>query len=183
MEHERVVKVLTIGDDDANITHLVYHLAHDRLTTFRYFLDFFTQTVRTGEEKVKFQLWDCSPSLRSPPLSRAWYRGTSVLLIAYNPIIKTTFTNVRRWFDDADCQLDSPAIRMLVEHTSSRNRPREVPIGAGQAMAESMGILFGEVDSSSGEFNDDLLELLANEIVSKFPLSDVPPSSHPPNRP
>ncbi|KAK2954907.1 hypothetical protein BLNAU_10046 [Blattamonas nauphoetae] len=117
------------------------------------------RAVQIDQHKLKFEFWDCTFELRcGTPLSRIYYKDTFILLITYNPMIKTTFTNLGRWFDEADSRLDLSAIRMLVEHTTSRDRPREVPIGAGQAMAESMGILFGEVDSSSGEFNDDLLE-------------------------
>ncbi|KAK2951497.1 hypothetical protein BLNAU_13519 [Blattamonas nauphoetae] len=66
---------------------------------------------------------------------------------------------------------------------TSHNRPREVPTGTGQMLAESMGFMFGEMDSSSEIYNDDLLEQLATECLSKFSVTDTLPHYPSPETP
>ncbi|KAK2944768.1 putative GTP-binding protein ypt1 [Blattamonas nauphoetae] len=183
MEYDRVAKILILGDYDSKGRNLQAHFAHSRYYVSGIGIDFVIRTVQTDEEKVKFQIWDASSYSRFGTISPSYFRGTSVLLVAYNPMIETTFRNIQRWLEEADIHLSPSILRMLVEHTSSHDRPREVPIGAGKEMAESLGLLYGEVDSTFEQYNDDILELLADELHFAFPLDDVQPSSRPPQPP
>ncbi|KAK2943309.1 hypothetical protein BLNAU_21786 [Blattamonas nauphoetae] len=170
MDYDRIVQVLIVGDSDAKTCNLQYHLAHLRYFTYSLRIDPVVYTIQNDEEKVKFHLWNWNLYYRSNTIPRSSSRETSILLIAYNPMIATTFTSIEKWLDENDSRFYSVQLRMLVEHISSHDRPREVQVGAGQTMADRLGLMYGEVDSSSESYNNDLLELLVNEPMILPPL-------------
>mmetsp|Transcript_25242 Transcript_25242/g.63377 ORF Transcript_25242/g.63377 Transcript_25242/m.63377 type:complete len:201 (-) Transcript_25242:18-620(-) len=138
-------KVLLIGDDsDATRAFLDRVLLHEgdaaeRLTGFR----FSTRILPVNGVLVKVQLY--SPwSIRDVrQLSASYYRGTAGVLFLYNACRRATFAHVARLMQSLP-EATAPQMRSLLVAVGGGGDGggEEVSPQEGQALAESLGVLF-----------------------------------------
>ncbi|XP_019402092.1 PREDICTED: ras-related protein Rab-7L1 [Crocodylus porosus] len=110
--HDRMFKVLIVGDVTVGKTSLVQRYANDSFDKHyksTVGVDFALKVVQWSEsEIIRLQLWDIAGQERFTSMTRLYYREASACVIMFDVTDTSTFKNSRKWKQDLDSKLTLP---------------------------------------------------------------------------
>ncbi|XP_019369542.1 PREDICTED: ras-related protein Rab-7L1 [Gavialis gangeticus] len=110
--HDRMFKVLIVGDVTVGKTSLVQRYANDSFNKHyksTVGVDFALKVVQWSEsEIIRLQLWDIAGQERFTSMTRLYYREASACVIMFDVTNTSTFKNSQKWKQDLDSKLTLP---------------------------------------------------------------------------
>uniref|UniRef100_A0A6I8MX95 Ras-related protein Rab n=1 Tax=Ornithorhynchus anatinus TaxID=9258 RepID=A0A6I8MX95_ORNAN len=110
--HDRMFKVLVVGDAAVGKTSLVQRYSQDSFSKHyksTVGVDFALKVLQWSDsEMVRLQLWDIAGQERFTSMTRLYYREASACVIMFDVTNATTFSNSQRWKQDLDSKLTLP---------------------------------------------------------------------------
>ena len=92
-------KILIIGDSSAGKTSVMTKLADDSFydkTMTTVGVDFRLKNVKVGQQVAKLQIWDTAGQERFQTVSKAFYRGSSGVLIMFDITNVNSFNHIQK---------------------------------------------------------------------------------------
>jgi GTPase SAR1 family protein len=125
--------------------------------------------------------WDLAGPERFVTVSRAYYRNCRGALLMYDISNRDSFESIkRRWFQELKQHAPETLLAVLVgcksdlpdgpgiadEHTTERERVRQVSFEEGERLASELGLLFFmECSSKSGEHVEEIVMRLSAALL------------------
>jgi len=128
---------------------------------------FLTQTVRTQDDQVKFDIWDTAGQERYHSLAPMYYRGAQAAVVVYDVNNANTFNRAVNWVKELRQQASSNIIIVLAGNkVDMAAEHRAVATEDGRAFAEDNGLIFAEVSAKTGMAVNEMFMMIAQKIAA-----------------
>ena len=125
-------------------------------------VDFKDKVVHRDGRRIKVQIWDTAGQERYRTITRAYYRGATVIMMVYDVSSRKTFDDLREWR------------REIVKHSKCRTMflignkddldHRAVPTEIAAEFAEKHGMEFFETSAATGHNVDEAFEAICDSV-------------------
>eukprot|EP01122_Echinamoeba_exundans_P015764 TRINITY_DN764_c0_g1_i1.p1 TRINITY_DN764_c0_g1~~TRINITY_DN764_c0_g1_i1.p1 ORF type:complete len:365 (+),score=46.33 TRINITY_DN764_c0_g1_i1:3249-4343(+) len=176
-ERDALLKMLIIGDTGVGKTCLLRRFAHGQFDDVYWNtigVDFVVKSVKTKSDipktmRVKLQLWDTAGRERFRTITRAYYRGTNAVLIAFSLADRYSFQNVKAWLGEVERYATSGygTIVCMVGTKSDMNEKRQVSESEARELAQELGIQYFETSAKSGDGVERVFLSVASKALRK----------------
>ena len=156
--------VIVIGDAEVGKTCLVKRImsgAFDDATNNNVGIDHFDIDLEHKEKKFNVSWFDTAGQERYEAITKSFFRGSHVALVAFSLADRTTMDALTRWFDMLRDEV--PQVRRIMVGTKC-DLELEVDLTEAKNFAENNGADFIKTSAKNGEGISDLLELIAENI-------------------
>ncbi|XP_027458631.1 ras-related protein Rab-44 [Zalophus californianus] len=154
--------VIFLGDSNVGKTsflHLLHQNSFATGLTATVGVDFRVKTLLVDNKCFVLQLWDTAGQERYHSMTRQLLRKADGVVLMYDITSQESFAHVRYWLD---CLWESGAdgvVILLLGNKMDCEEERQVPIEAGQQLAQELGVSFGECSAALGH---NILEPVVN---------------------
>ncbi|EDV25273.1 Ras-related protein Rab-13 [Trichoplax sp. H2] len=164
-------KVLIVGDSGVGKTCVLLRFKDNDfqstlLSTIG--IDLVNKQVVVDDKKIMLQIWDTAGQERYKTLTKAFYRGTSGILLVYDITKKKSFDNIRYWMKCiADCydgDLENAPILFIVGNKNDLPRERKIKYDDGQLLAIKYSVKFFETSAYTNCNVNDVFYRLAEDM-------------------
>nr|BAJ21321.1 Rab-family small GTPase RabX1C [Tetrahymena thermophila] len=165
----RYIKVVQIGDSYVGKSSLYQRYDQGKFINSLNLsvLDFYSKTIKLGEEQIKFQFWDYQSCQREVSLSQIFYKQCSIVMISYDITNRYSFDRAQLWFKDYNQKKSNKlALIALIGNKCDLEQQRQVSYYEGKQLANSLGMLFFEVSSKTGYQVNELFESLISQAIN-----------------
>ncbi|BFU24964.1 Rab family GTPase [Entamoeba histolytica HM-1:IMSS-B] len=148
-----IYKICLVGDQSVGKTSLVNRYAkggfstNEKATIGANFIA--TSYIKQGQE-IKLALWDTAGQEKYRSMVSMYYRGSRGAVIVYDVTNRTTFEDIRGWYDEI-FKAEPDVVCMLVGNKADNNQERLVSSEEGEELAKELGILFSEASAKTGD--------------------------------
>jgi Ras-related protein Rab-6A len=161
-------KLVFLGDQSVGKTSIITRFMYDKFEgsyQATIGIDFLSKTMYLEDRTVRLQLWDTAGQERFRSLIPSYIRDSSVAVVVYDVINRTSFLSTSKWIDDVRNERGNDVILVLVGNKTDQSEKRQVSIEEGEAKAKEHGIMFIETSAKAG-FN---VKALFRKIAAALP--------------
>lgn len=161
-------KLVFLGDQSVGKTSIITRFMYDKFEgsyQATIGIDFLSKTMYLEDRTVRLQLWDTAGQERFRSLIPSYIRDSSVAVVVYDIINRTSFLSTSKWIDDVRNERGNDVILVLVGNKTDQSEKRQVSVEEGEAKAKEHGILFIETSARAG-FN---VKALFRKIAAALP--------------
>jgi Ras-related protein Rab-6A len=161
-------KLVFLGDQSVGKTSIITRFMYDKFDNnyqATIGIDFLSKTMYLEDRTVRLQLWDTAGQERFRSLIPSYIRDSSVAVVVYDVINRTSFLSTSKWIDDVRNERGNDVILVLVGNKTDQAEKRQVSIEEGEAKAKEHGIMFIETSAKAG-FN---VKALFRKIAAALP--------------
>lgn len=163
--YDYLIKMVIVGDSGVGKSCLLTRFTDGTFTDgfiSTIGVDFKIKTVTMNNKTVKIQLWDTAGQERFKTISVSYYRGSQCIMIVFDLTDKSSFDNVRCWFDEIKTYTNTNPACLLVGNKADLTNKRAVSDQEAYALAEALGVSYVE---TSAKDNTDV-ETAFNNLIS-----------------
>ena len=174
-KYDHLYKIIIIGDASVGKTALLSKylkgvFPKSPLSTIA--TEFATKIIQIKEGGyIKAQIWDTAGEEKYKSITYHHYKKSVGGLIVYDITKKSTFENVKNWYNDLITKAEKGCIIALVGNkldlVERNGRNRDVPKEEAQAYAEDNHMLFYETSAYNGTNINDIFEELMQTIYTE----------------
>ncbi|XP_077911531.1 ras-related protein Rab-44 isoform X8 [Halichoerus grypus] len=176
--------VIFLGDSNVGKTsflHLLHQSSFATGLTATVGVDFRVKTLLVDNKCFVLQLWDTAGQERYHSMTRQLLRKADGVVLMYDITSQESFTHVRYWLDCLQESGPDGVVILLLGNKMDCEEERQVPIEAGQQLAQELGVSFGECSAALGHNILEPVVNLARPQALCLSLSLCPlPGTHPP---
>lgn len=161
-------KLVFLGDQSVGKTSIITRFMYDKFEgsyQATIGIDFLSKTMYLEDRTVRLQLWDTAGQERFRSLIPSYIRDSSVAVVVYDVINRTSFLSTSKWIDDVRNERGNDVILVLVGNKTDQSEKRQVSVEEGEAKAKEHGIMFIETSAKAG-FN---VKALFRKIAAALP--------------
>jgi Ras-related protein Rab-6A len=161
-------KLVFLGDQSVGKTSIITRFMYDKFDNnyqATIGIDFLSKTMYLEDRTVRLQLWDTAGQERFRSLIPSYIRDSSVAVVVYDVINRTSFLSTSKWIDDVRNERGNDVILVLVGNKTDQAEKRQVSVEEGEAKAKEHGIMFIETSAKAG-FN---VKALFRKIAAALP--------------
>jgi Ras-related protein Rab-6A len=161
-------KLVFLGDQSVGKTSIITRFMYDKFEgsyQATIGIDFLSKTMYLEDRTVRLQLWDTAGQERFRSLIPSYIRDSSVAVVVYDVINRTSFLSTSKWIDDVRNERGNDVILVLVGNKTDQGEKRQVSVEEGEAKAKEHGIMFIETSAKAG-FN---VKALFRKIAAALP--------------
>lgn len=97
-------------------------------------------------------------------ITRSYYRNSVGVIIVYDITKRSTFENLKQWYEEARNHIEPhKAIFLVLGHKSDREDGRQVTAREGRRFAEMHGLKFFETSAKSGQNIEECFSQIARD--------------------
>ena len=147
--YDELYKLLIIGDSNTGKSCLMNCFVGDEFDDVyipTIGVDFKVRSVVLDGVKIKLQVWDTAGDPRFRTITRAYYRGSTGIIVTYSVTKKESFQNVPHWIEEAK-RFGRPDVNLIVVGTGCDRREREVDYFTARDFADEQQLSFLEVSA------------------------------------
>ena len=181
IKYDHLYKIIIIGDTSVGKTALLSKYLKGVFLTSplaTVATEFATKIIQIKEGGyIKAQIWDTAGQEKYKSITYHHYKKSVGGLIVYDITKKSSFDNVKNWYNDLTTLGEKGCIIALVGNkldlVEKNERKREVSKQEAQAYAENNHMLFFETSAYNGNNINDIFEELLQTIYTerrKIPL-------------
>lgn len=174
MSYDYLFKIIIIGDTDVGKTNILSRFINeyfDPNTKQTIGVEFSTKILTIDDKNIKVQLWDTAGQERYRAIISSYYRGASGVIIVYDVTNRTSFMNIKNWYEELEHRSNYYHI-LLIGNKADLIEERQVSIEEGQKFASKYGLDFFETSASNGQNIDNIFTHLVNKILTSGDLQD-----------
>ena len=162
-------KVLLIGDSSVGKTSVLLRYVEDTFnpefqTTIG--VDFKISTFQLNGKVIKLQLWDTAGQDRFKNIVASYYRGAHGIMLAFDITNSNSFSNVSRWYDEAQNYLQKSVPKMLIGNKADLSSQRTVKLEDAKALADRLGVEYIETSAKNSQNVKLAFESLSRSILN-----------------
>ncbi|XP_046581770.1 ras-related protein Rab-39B-like [Haliotis rubra] len=133
-------------------------------------VDFYARLIEVKPGiRVKLQLWDTAGQERFRSITRSYYRNSVGVMIIYDITKRSTFENIKDWYEESKMHIEpQKAVYLVLGHKSDMEEQRQVTAREGRRFAEIHGHKFLETSAKSGKNIEESFALLARDIYQQL---------------
>jgi len=124
-------------------------------------------TLPVSKAPIKLQIWDTAGQESFRSITRSYYRGACGALLVYDVTRRDTFTNVKRWLDEARINSNPEMCITLVANKCDLDSKRVISTAEGEAFAQLHGLNFVETSAKTAEGVEEVFCLTADKVYDK----------------
>mmetsp|Transcript_42618 Transcript_42618/g.166378 ORF Transcript_42618/g.166378 Transcript_42618/m.166378 type:complete len:215 (-) Transcript_42618:1524-2168(-) len=161
-------KLVFLGDQSVGKTSIITRFMYDKFDNnyqATIGIDFLSKTMYLEDRTVRLQLWDTAGQERFRSLIPSYIRDSSVAVVVYDVVNRTTFLNTTKWIEEVRTERGSDVILVLVGNKTDQIDKRQVSTEEGEAKAKEFDIMFIETSAKAG-FN---VKALFRKIAAALP--------------
>lgn len=161
-------KLVFLGDQSVGKTSIITRFMYDKFDNnyqATIGIDFLSKTMYLEDRTVRLQLWDTAGQERFRSLIPSYIRDSSVAVVVYDVINRTSFLSTSKWIEDVRNERGNDVILVLVGNKTDQADKRQVSVEEGEAKAKEHGIMFIETSAKAG-FN---VKALFRKIAAALP--------------
>lgn len=161
-------KLVFLGDQSVGKTSIITRFMYDKFDNnyqATIGIDFLSKTMYLEDRTVRLQLWDTAGQERFRSLIPSYIRDSSVAVVVYDVINRSSFLSTSKWIDDVRNERGNDVILVLVGNKTDQSDKRQVSIEEGEAKAKEHDIMFIETSAKAG-FN---VKALFRKIAAALP--------------
>ncbi|KAK7108757.1 ras-related protein Rab-39B-like [Littorina saxatilis] len=114
--------------------------------------------------RVKLQIWDTAGQERFRSITRSYYRNSVGVIIVYDITKRSTFENLKQWYEEARNHIEPhKAIFLVLGHKSDKEDGRQVTAREGRRFAEMHGLKFFETSAKTGQNIEESFSQIAKD--------------------
>uniref|UniRef100_A0A8C0T5G3 RAB44, member RAS onco family n=1 Tax=Canis lupus familiaris TaxID=9615 RepID=A0A8C0T5G3_CANLF len=154
--------VIFLGDSNVGKTsflHLLHQNSFATGLTATVGVDFRVKTLLVDNKCFVLQLWDTAGQERYHSMTRQLLRKADGVVLMYDITSQESFAHVRYWLNCLQESGPNGVAILLLGNKTDREEERQVPIEAGQQLAQELGVSFGECSAALGH---NILEPVVN---------------------
>ncbi|XP_045721943.1 ras-related protein Rab-44 [Mirounga angustirostris] len=145
--------VIFLGDSNVGKTsflHLLHQNSFATGLTATVGVDFRVKTLLVDNKCFLLQLWDTAGQERYHSMTRQLLRKADGVVLMYDITSQESFAHVRYWLDCLQESGPDGVVILLLGNKMDCEEERQVPIEAGQRLAQELGVSFGECSAALG---------------------------------
>mmetsp|Transcript_1250 Transcript_1250/g.3482 ORF Transcript_1250/g.3482 Transcript_1250/m.3482 type:complete len:223 (-) Transcript_1250:1456-2124(-) len=161
-------KLVFLGDQSVGKTSIITRFMYDKFDNnyqATIGIDFLSKTMYLEDRTVRLQLWDTAGQERFRSLIPSYIRDSSVAVVVYDVVNRTSFLNTSKWIDEVRNERGNDVILVLVGNKTDQTDKRQVSLEEGEAKAKEHDIMFIETSAKAG-FN---VKALFRKIAAALP--------------
>ncbi|XP_059033768.1 ras-related protein Rab-44 isoform X1 [Mustela lutreola] len=154
--------VIFLGDSNVGKTsflHLLHQNSFATGLTATVGVDFRVKTLLVDNKCFVLQLWDTAGQERYHSMTRQLLRKADGVVLMYDITSQESFAHVRYWLECLRESGPDGVVILLLGNKTDCEEERQVPIEAGQQLAQELGVSFGECSAALGH---NILEPVVN---------------------
>uniref|UniRef100_A0A8C7B6U4 RAB44, member RAS onco family n=1 Tax=Neovison vison TaxID=452646 RepID=A0A8C7B6U4_NEOVI len=154
--------VIFLGDSNVGKTsflHLLHQNSFATGLTATVGVDFRVKTLLVDNKCFVLQLWDTAGQERYHSMTRQLLRKADGVVLMYDITSQESFAHVRYWLECLQESGPDGVVILLLGNKMDCEEERQVPIEAGQQLAQELGVSFGECSAALGH---NILEPMVN---------------------
>ncbi|XP_032718244.1 ras-related protein Rab-44 [Lontra canadensis] len=154
--------VIFLGDSNVGKTsflHLLHQNSFATGLTATVGVDFRVKTLLVDNKCFVLQLWDTAGQERYHSMTRQLLRKADGVVLMYDITSQESFAHVRYWLECLQESGPDGVVILLLGNKMDCEEERQVPIEAGQQLAQELGVSFGECSAALGH---NILEPVVN---------------------
>ena len=172
--HDYLFKIILLGDSGVGKTSLMRRYTDnsflkDPASTIG--VDFKIKTVELDGKRVKLQIWDTAGQERFRAIVAHYYRGAHGILLVFDTHSKSSFENMRAWFEELrDRSVFGSAEIVVLGNKADISSPPAVSTEEVEAFLKAQGIAkprYYEVSAQSGQNVEAGFLGLARQLVQQ----------------
>lgn len=188
----KAFKTCIVGDSNVGKSSLFdtymhgYFSTHEPKTTLRSSFKCKTMEIHRGSQariRINWELWDTAGQERYHNLSRLHYRGSSLIILAFDVTSQKSFRSLVQWLHQVEEMVDSNVHRIVVGCKIDLEAARKVPREAALEWALSHNMPYFECSSKENEglreIFFDSAEVMIRQHEKVEPTQIVPPNDAP----
>eukprot|EP01107_Rhizomastix_libera_P013479 TRINITY_DN3706_c0_g1_i3.p2 TRINITY_DN3706_c0_g1~~TRINITY_DN3706_c0_g1_i3.p2 ORF type:complete len:225 (-),score=30.35 TRINITY_DN3706_c0_g1_i3:748-1422(-) len=165
------IKLLLLGDSTVGKTCILNTYAGNTnewdpktLTTIG--IDMQKKITKVDGKTVALSIWDTAGQERFRSIVPSTYSGAHGVILVYDITNKSSFDNVRVWFNHIHIHAKGNLCKLLVGNKSDLADQRVIETHEGQDLAEEYGVEFLETSAKTGTNVDEAFEILTSAVLS-----------------
>ena len=174
-KYDHLYKIIIIGDTSVGKTALLSKYLKGVFPTSplsTVATEFATKIIQIKEGGyIKAQIWDTAGQEKYKSITYHHYKKSVGGLIVYDITKKSTFENVKNWYNDLITKAEKGCIIALIGNkldlVQRNERKREVSREEAQSYAEDNHMLFYETSAYNGNNINDIFEELMQTIYTE----------------
>ena len=174
-KYDHLYKIIIIGDTSVGKTALLSKYLKGVFPTSplsTVATEFATKIIQIKEGGyIKAQIWDTAGEEKYKSITYHHYKKSVGGLIVYDITKKSTFDNVKNWYNDLITKAEKGCIIALIGNkldlVERNERKREVPKEEALSYAEDNHMLFYETSAFNGSNINDIFEELMQTIYTE----------------
>ena len=174
-KYDHLYKIIIIGDRSVGKTALLSKYLKGVFPTSplsTVATEFATKIIQIKEGGyIKAQIWDTAGEEKYKSITYHHYKKSVGGLIVYDITKKSTFDNVKNWYNDLITKAEKGCIIALIGNkldlVERNERKREVPKEEALSYAEDNHMLFYETSAFNGSNINDIFEELMQTIYTE----------------
>mmetsp|Transcript_42620 Transcript_42620/g.166385 ORF Transcript_42620/g.166385 Transcript_42620/m.166385 type:complete len:169 (-) Transcript_42620:1817-2323(-) len=122
-------KLVFLGDQSVGKTSIITRFMYDKFDNnyqATIGIDFLSKTMYLEDRTVRLQLWDTAGQERFRSLIPSYIRDSSVAVVVYDVVNRTTFLNTTKWIEEVRTERGSDVILVLVGNKTDQIDKRQV---------------------------------------------------------
>lgn len=122
-------KLVFLGDQSVGKTSIITRFMYDKFDNnyqATIGIDFLSKTMYLEDRTVRLQLWDTAGQERFRSLIPSYIRDSSVAVVVYDVVNRTTFLNTSKWIDEVRTERGTDVILVLVGNKTDQIDKRQV---------------------------------------------------------
>jgi small GTP-binding protein len=169
-EYDYLAKLLLVGDVEVGKSSFIKRFAENTFTTAilpSIGVEFKIKIVEVEDKVIKLQIWDTAGQERFRTITRAYYRGASGVILAYDCTSLASFENIRNW--DQEIKSNAPAtIARVLVGTKCDLPGKNVNESQARMLAQELGIAFFETSAKEDINVSEAFHYLAKQIKNQL---------------
>ena len=162
-QYDYLYKVIFIGDSDTGKSSLSQRIAHDSFNP-TYIdtigVDFFIKYIKISGKIIKLQIWDTAGADRYRSITKAYYKGSSIIFLVYDVTNLNSFKNIKNWMKDIE-DFNKEKVYIVLVGNKCDSLDRVITEEEGINLAKEYKIDFLE---TSAKNDKNIFELLYHGI-------------------
>ena len=143
-------KFVLVGDQSVGKTSIIARFINNTFSeTYQATIgiDFLSKTVYLEDKTIRVQLWDTAGQERFRSLIPSYIRDSSVAILVYSIVERSSFENLTRWIDDVITERGQAAKLHIFGNKCDLVDNRKVSFQEGETLATKYNATFREVSA------------------------------------
>uniref|UniRef100_A0A7S4MG41 GTP-binding protein n=1 Tax=Vannella robusta TaxID=1487602 RepID=A0A7S4MG41_9EUKA len=174
-------KVIVLGKERSGKTTLTDSYGYNRFVQKKYKCgigaDFLSKEELIDGRLVALQVWDTAGQERFQSLGVSFYRGTDIVLLAFDVTKEESFNEIESWYEEAKVQIEGRGDSMtyLLVGTKVDLPNRVIDYERASALAKKLDLEYREVTATQSESVRNLFVYAATRQLELWDALNPPP--------